>query len=571
MKVRPLPLILVLIAAAVLLAGCTGPAGVPVMATQAPVTPGDTATMKAVAHKISVSIDHGLAAIEGNLSTTAQSLTASGLYGGEAEKALNENLLRYPWAASSVVITKDGIVTAAVPKNSAGGVGNNLAAKEPVIAANAAKMPFVSGVFTTVEGFNGVSQSFPIYSEGGAYAGYVDITYEPQVFLTRQIRNVSFGPWYSIWVAQADGTQLYDEKDEEIGKNILTDPSYADPALHSVLSRIAKEKSGTGTYSYWDSSWNRVIVKEAVWETAGIDGAEWRVVVTKDSGATAVTVAATPAIPSAATAAATDARIAELTKFVNNASAYAKEHGKEGALKEFNNANGAFIEGDLYIFAYADDGTVLALPYQQGVLGTDRTGISDPNGVKYIDRMKEIAKAGGGYLYYIYANPADNYREEFKFSYVQPVDDTWFIGSGIYLPEIPAQFNTTEKDQLAERVKQARAYAQENGAGRSVKDFNDLNGTFADGSRYIFAYGYNGTTLAMPFQPEAIGTDRTDFSDTYGVKVAAWEISVAKAGGGFVYVNYINPDTGTPGIKLCYVVPAGDDWFVGSGIYTSRL
>ena len=75
----------------------------------------------------------------------------------------------------------------------------------------------------------------------------------------------------------------------------------------------------------------------------------------------------------------------------------------------------------------------------------------------------------------------------------------------------------------------------------------------------------------MPFQPEAIGTDRTGFSDTYGVKVAAWEIAVAKTGGGFVYVDYINPDTGKAGLKLCYVVPAGDDWFVGSGIYTSRL
>jgi len=79
------------------------------------------------------------------------------------------------------------------------------------------------------------------------------------------------------------------------------------------------------------------------------------------------------------------------------------------------------------------------------------------------------------------------------------------------------------------------------------------------------------TTLALPFQPEVIGTNRTDFTDTYGVKVTAWEIAVAKSGGGFVYVDYLNPDTGKPGMKLCYVAPVDDTWLVGSGIYTDRL
>jgi len=267
----------------------------------------------------------------------------------------------------------------------------------------------------------------------------------------------------------------------------------------------------------------------------------------------------------------TEARYADVIKFVDSAVAYAREHGKDAALKEFNDINGTFIQGDLYVFAYEMNGTVIALPYQKDLLGTDRTGLADSNGVKFIDRFIDVAYESGGAVYYIYPNPADNYREEFKISCIRPVDTTWFAGSGIYLPGLPAQFNATEKDQLVERVKQARQYAQENGAARAIRDFNDRNGTFADGSRYIFAYGFNGTTLALPFQPEVIGTDRTNFTDTYGVKVTAWEIAVAKGGGGFVYVNYLNPDTGKPGMKLCYVEPVDDTWLVGSGIYTDRL
>jgi signal transduction histidine kinase len=288
------------------------------------------------------------------------------------------------------------------------------------------------------------------------------------------------------------------------------------------------------------------------------------------AGQLSTSIVAVTAIP-ATREEATGTRYANLTRFVQEASAYAKEHGKEAALREFNNPKGKFIRGELYIFAYDMNGTTLALPYQQGLLGTDRSGIADSNGVEFIRGMTDTAGYGGGSLYYIYQNPEDNGREEFKLSSVMPVDSEWFVGSGIYLPEVPAGFNTTERDTLVERVTQARRYAQVQGAKKAISDFNDRNGTFADGSRYIFAYAYNGTTLALPFQPELIGTDRMNFSDLYGVKITAWEISVAKRGGGFVYVNYLNPDTGVPGLKLCYVAPAEGEWLVGSGIYTRQL
>ena len=265
-----------------------------------------------------------------------------------------------------------------------------------------------------------------------------------------------------------------------------------------------------------------------------------------------------------------DARYANLSRLVDRADVYAKKNGKDAALLEFNNANGTFIEGDLYVFAYGMDGTTLAWPYRPDQLGTNRAGAADVNGVNHIKQMIEVAGDGGGWVYYVTQNPKNNNRDELKLAYVRPVDNTWFVGSGIYLSEVPALFTTTERDQLVERVKQARQYAQANGAVKAVRDFNDRNGTFANGSRYIFAYAYNGTTLAMPFQPETIGTNRMNFTDTHGVKITALEIAAAKSGGGFVYVDYYNPDTGKPGMKLCYVTPVDNTWLVGSGIYTDR-
>ena len=415
-----------------------------------------------------------------------------------------------------------------------------------------------------VEGFSGVSQSYPVFSASGEYLGYTDITYVPDVFLARYIEPATRGTPYDVWVAQAEGTEVYDTTKEEIGKNILTDPAYADPVLHEILVRIAREPRGNATYVFYDKDWKRTITKLAVWDTSGIDGTEWRVVVTKEVG----TSAGTSPTTRVTTTASTEERVANLTRFVDAASTYAREHGREKALYEFNNPTGNFTEGELYVFAYEMNGTVIALPYQPALLGTDRSLVSDANGVEFITRMTEIAREGGGYVYYIYPNPVDDYQDEFKISYVLPVDDQWFVGAGVYLPGLPAKFNATDRDALVERVKQARRYAEVQGESGAIAGFNDRNGTFADGNRYIFAYDYNGTTLALPFEPAAIGTDRSNFTDTHGVKITDWEISVARHGGGFVYADYFNPVTGKTGMKLCYVVPVSDHWLVGSGIYS---
>lgn len=556
MKIFLVSGILLILAALVVMTGCTAPAD----ETQ-------STSMDAVADKVATSINSGLGDLKEGIRNNSLALSETGLTGREAEAILARNLLRHPWAVSSLVISKEGIVLTAAPENYAGIVGEDLSWQSQVQYANRERVPIISGVFLMAEGFTGVSQSYPVFSPSAEYLGYTDITYAPDAFLGRQILPIINGTAYDVWVTQVDGTVIYDTTKEEIGKNLFTDPAYADPALQVIFSRIVQEPSGAGTYTFWDRDWNRNVTKTAVWETAGIDGTSWRVVVTSSADDNDLKTIRAPTPVSGTT----DTRYANLTAFVHRAAIYAKDHGKEAAVSEFNNPNGTFIDGELYVFAYRMDGTVIALPYQQGLLGTKRTGVTDTNGVEFIDGLIEVAGNGGGSLYYIYQNPEDNYREEFKLTYVEPVDNDWFVGSGIYLPEFPAGFNDTERDTLVRRVKEARDYAQVQGAEKAVWDFNDLKGVYADGSRYIFAYGYNGTTLALPYQPELIGKNRLDFADTYGVKIIRGEISAAQRGGGFVYVQYFNPDTGKPGLKLCYVTPVDDTWFVGSGIYTGQL
>ena len=121
-----------------------------------------------------------------------------------------------------------------------------------------------------------------------------------------------------------------------------------------------------------------------------------------------------------------------LINFVEAAVKYAKDNGKDKALKAFNDKNGTFFKEGLYVFAYDFAGNTLALPIQPDLIGKNRIDIKDPNGVDINRDMIALAQSGGGFEYYIYPDPARNMTLGLKLSYVTKVNDTWWLGAGIY-------------------------------------------------------------------------------------------------------------------------------------------
>jgi cytochrome c len=117
-----------------------------------------------------------------------------------------------------------------------------------------------------------------------------------------------------------------------------------------------------------------------------------------------------------------------LVAFVESAVAYEKAHGREKALAEFNNKNGSFIQGELYIYAYAFNGTTLAHPVNPESIGKLREGA---NGV-FVKEMGAVIKNGSGYYRFVYINPLHNNTLESKLGYGAPIDGDWWLGSGVY-------------------------------------------------------------------------------------------------------------------------------------------
>ena len=99
---------------------------------------------------------------------------------------------------------------------------------------------------------------------------------------------------------------------------------------------------------------------------------------------------------------------------------------------------------------------------------------------------------------------------------------------------------------------------------------NSTNGTalFSEESLYIYAYDYNGTTIAHPVNPEKIGVNRLNETDVYGNLFIKNLREAAYNGSGFSEYYYINPlHNNAIEKKLGYVEKVDDYWWLGSGIY----
>lgn len=124
----------------------------------------------------------------------------------------------------------------------------------------------------------------------------------------------------------------------------------------------------------------------------------------------------------------------QMVKFVEEAAAYVKEVGREAALKEFSNRKGKFVRsnGELYIYAYDFKCVCRAHGFTPDLIGRDLTEKKDNQGSLVIQKLRNTARDGKGFVEFGWADPATG-KEGRKLGYVVKIDDTLWLGSGIYL------------------------------------------------------------------------------------------------------------------------------------------
>jgi signal transduction histidine kinase len=139
------------------------------------------------------------------------------------------------------------------------------------------------------------------------------------------------------------------------------------------------------------------------------------------------------------------------------------------------------------------------------------------------------------------------------------------------LPGMVAFAQVPSSAEAAALVKEAVAFAKQNGMARLIQETNQPKGRFhvSSGSElYIFIYNDRGVVKAIGYDTEAlVGVNRFNLKDPTGFMMVREFINVAQTRGkGWVDYKYPNPTTGRIEQKTSYL-EFYEDSIIGSGVY----
>lgn len=377
-----------------------------------------------------------------------------------------------------------------------------------------------------------------------------------------------------VFAEDYSGIALAEPFEQEIvGTNIgnMTD-RYGVPLVKN-LQETARFGIGYVSYDYPDPVNNRIIAPKLS-VVADVDGTYY--------AGTGAYAGSGMVYPSSTLGPATHAyTVPGLTRFVKDAVAYANLNGREKAFAAFNDRNGRFSDGELTIIAVDYNGTMLASSISTGTAAgrINLINYHDPDGVRTIREMRDLARQGGGYSYTVAMVQRGN-RTYYvpKIDYAEPVDDTYWIFSGIIVPEYEQlrEGNTTgiairdhTRADLCDLVNRAVTYAKEHGMESALEEINNPDGQFAGGNLFVWAEDFNGTLLADPYWKEGIGKNWMDHTDSYGANTTVVTVNAIRSGTGFTHGMF--PDTAAGGTvplpKLMYAKAVDENWWIAGGIY----
>jgi signal transduction histidine kinase len=133
-----------------------------------------------------------------------------------------------------------------------------------------------------------------------------------------------------------------------------------------------------------------------------------------------------------------------LTAFVDKAADYYAAHAVDAAsekkvLAEFSDPKGAWVKGELYLYAYDLAGLCLAHGYRADLIGRNLMGLQDSDGVFMVKLiLAGLEKQSACWLNFRFPNPVKNNKIAPKRSYNRKMATALhpggiMIGSGIYL------------------------------------------------------------------------------------------------------------------------------------------
>jgi len=239
--------------------------------------------------------------------------------------------------------------------------------------------------------------------------------------------------------------------------------------------------------------------------------------------------------------------------------AYVKDSA--AALAAFDQPNGGFVHGDLYVVALGTDGVLKASANNpESLVGKPVLAVHDSAGNPVFQNFLDAtATTPQGRVDYLWRNPVSNHIEN-KTALLQRVGDV-VLAVGYYTPRSTAE-------QAHAFLNQAYGEIERVGDKKAFKEFNDPKGGFVRNDLYVFAIGLKDARYrAMGATPSQVGKDVSNLRDASGKPIVADMISIVKSqGAGYIDYVWRNPVTNKIENKTAYVRRAGDA-LIGVGYY----
>jgi signal transduction histidine kinase len=127
----------------------------------------------------------------------------------------------------------------------------------------------------------------------------------------------------------------------------------------------------------------------------------------------------------------------EAKALVERAAAHVQAVGQKQAFADITRPDGDFVDGELYVFCDAADGTVLAHGDNPRLVGKNLSAVRDATGKRPFTELFRLAQTQGqGWAEYLWPNAATG-RIQHKMTYVVRIDDRTICASGHYEPDPP--------------------------------------------------------------------------------------------------------------------------------------
>lgn len=121
----------------------------------------------------------------------------------------------------------------------------------------------------------------------------------------------------------------------------------------------------------------------------------------------------------------------EAMNLVKKAIEFFKANGQEKTMAALNDAKGAFVDRDLYVFVHDDQGIYYAIAPKQAFIGKNMSAVKDANGKLIVqEQIDKLKTAPSMWQEYDWQSPVSG-KIEHKKTYCEKVDRLHFC-SGAY-------------------------------------------------------------------------------------------------------------------------------------------